>query len=355
MTMLTMDGIGTLGLVIPMLMFLVAGAIESLNAVRARLLFRPAASLQPGDIVVRGKVEYALGAGGAVRVEIDQMGREISNSASWSQLWTEVGRRVRMVPFYLRLPSGERIRVEPSGDVLLIDRLEGLVRHDLTSRTRVAELTPGEEVFVRGRLEQGPDPELPQQGAYRNRSTGLILRAPRGQRTMTISSEPPQEPFFSRAKSHGKAVLGLLLLSLVAHAGAAPFHLLRWCGTTVQARVTSVEYKSVEYSESWRQYYRVTLALPGKYGTAVHDVDHDEGAKLSAGTVVPAVVVPFWPTINTIGARVTARTYYLLAWVIVPILWLMSWVMYRSKPRHWYERALIDNEPGRLGDPPKQG
>lgn len=181
---------------------------------------RRARSLAPGDAILLGRVEYAQGEERAVRVEIRQTGSEAEGSGGWSHSWSEVGRTVIVRPFYLRLEGGERVRVEPrEQEVRIVDEMDGKILVHHTSRIRVAELTPDEQVYACGRLEVAADPEGAG-GGYRAAS-GFVLRA--GDEPMILSSKPLDEGFERRAAKQGWSISFFAANLLIVLACCTPY------------------------------------------------------------------------------------------------------------------------------------
>jgi hypothetical protein len=139
--------------------------------------------LAVGATFVAGTVELAIDGPGAVRVEVDQSAREITgrDGRPLSHIWNETARRVVAHPFYLRHTSGERVRVEPGVQPLLIDTLDRTWYWQHDRRTLAAELTAGERAVVEGVVQRDADPEVRGGGAgYRDAArAGWVVRAPR--------------------------------------------------------------------------------------------------------------------------------------------------------------------------------
>jgi hypothetical protein len=107
-------------------------------------------------------------------------------------------------------PSGERVRVEPSEDVFLVDRLDGLEARGENKRVRLARLTPGEPVYVVGTATRGFDPML---AGYRDGAVGYVVRPTRGER-MLLSTDPLTERHREQSR-HDTRAAGLIILGLL--------------------------------------------------------------------------------------------------------------------------------------------
>ncbi len=163
---------------------------------------KTAGTAQAVDTVLHGVVETDGGTP-PIRVEIDQDG--------YHGLWTETARRTVAAAFTLRTAAGDRVRVEPDPHVLLVRPIDRTIERG-KQRTRVAELSAGDAVYVVGALE----PATPAQGPYREDARPATLRPPaRGQ--LTVSSAVPREQFEQRAGYLASKALGILLLVAAAH------------------------------------------------------------------------------------------------------------------------------------------
>jgi len=198
---LAVDGI-TLGLPVVIAGILVLRRRHWLVLATAADRAKTAGTAQAGDTVLHGVVETDGGIP-PIRVEIDQDG--------YHGLWSETARRTVAAPFTLRTAAGDRVRVEPDQHVLLVRPIDRTIERG-KQRTRVAELSAGDAVYVAGALE----PATPAQGPYREDPRPATLRPPaRGQ--LTVSSSAPREQFEQRARYLASKALGLLLLTVAAH------------------------------------------------------------------------------------------------------------------------------------------
>lgn len=340
------DGVGTLGFLALFGAALYARARKQAEARSAEASFDGAKPLVPGEVVLFGEVERAEGAETAVRVEVDQAGEDHETSGSWSHRWTEKGRRVLVEPFYVRLGSGDRVRVEPRDDVFLVDEMDGVIRVDLKTRVRYAELTPGERVYASGTLSRAQDPESPPAAGYRSGREGFVLRPPRGGR-MLLSSQPLGERFLERARFHGRWAKWILLCAFVFHALVLGFHLRRWVGTDTTAPIVRLHHYTTRSEDSIDHHYMVWMSP--REGVLVRDhVDEGDFAWMQEGQPVRLRLVeaPFEKR-TTIGPHLTVHVF---AWSVVPLL-LGAWLLYRRREdatRPWYERPVVDSGSGKL-------
>jgi len=176
--------------------------------------FDSSASLRPGVTALRGTAELAEGDDVAVRVEIDQVGedRPPGKAGSTTHIWREVRRRVTAHAFILALEGGKRVRVLPDDRVMFVDKLDATRRESRKRRTRIAELSAGEQVHVRGVLDSaGEHAATP----YRQAPELPTLRPPARGR-MLISTDPMGERYLARARFHRRWAL-IFGLAVLAH------------------------------------------------------------------------------------------------------------------------------------------
>ncbi|MCC6521941.1 MAG: hypothetical protein IT373_04710 [Polyangiaceae bacterium] len=313
--------------------------------------FDPEAMLVAGDVVVTGRVEYAEGAELAVRVEVVQSGTESESSGSWSHSWTERARRVRVHPFYLRLASGERVRVEPADDALLVDALDGMVLVNRTERIRTAELSPGEQVFVRGTLGRGADPE----GERYRSGRALVLRATPGHR-MLVSSEPLGARFRKRQRTYRRWAVAALVCLCAVQASFFSFHALAFGGRTVPGTVEA--RRAIERTDSEGDPYTdyevdVLVALPDAPSLRfTEEVSEGDYALAAEGSPVAVRHVQAVPSLAELG---TGGTVHGVRFALVLPLGLAFYSIYagaRRRSRPWYLRPVKDTGSGQLPDVP---
>jgi len=334
-----------------MLLVVLAAALAAVHNRRrervAEAAYDPGAPLEPGPMMLHGAVEYARDAEHAVRVEVDQLGVENESSGSWSTSWTEAERRMKVAPFYLRLASDRRIRVEPTADVYLVDAMDGAIRVDLTRRTRFAELTPGEQIFAYGRLERSLDPERVG-GPYRGESVGLVLLPPRRGR-MLLSSHPLGHKFAKRASVHRWSALLLLLVTVAFQLVWLPYHLRRWAGETVQAEITALRHYTTKDDEGdTHHHYQVKVRMPDGAPFA-DETRHAQFRRLRRGQRVWVRVAPGPRSWATLGLHATVGYAALGALLMMLFFTLIPYALVLRSLRSWYEGAEVsDSESGRL-------
>lgn len=315
-------------------------------AARAQASFDPGAALVPGETVIAGTVEREAGASVAVRVELDQEASEWENSGIWVHEWTETGRKVHTHPFYLRHASGHRVRVEPGGDVMLVDEMDAVIRLDLARRIRIAELLPGERIFAVGELRRAPDAEVSVwRGGCNEVREGYVLVPPRGSR-MLLSSEPLGERFARRAAFHRRWGVAALVAAIAINVVTAPVIARCLLGETVDARVTHLR----RYDDSDGNDRAIIMAVGARGFVFTGEVSAYEVTGVDEGETIQVRRVPWWDFATVIDSdRIPNVTGY-LALPLLGFIALLYWAR-RYTTRPWYEKEkLIERESGKLAE-----
>jgi hypothetical protein len=261
--------------VLALLSLFVGVIVKNRRAVRnmreAEQALDPEAPLGAGHAIIIGKVQHAQSDDVAVRVEIDQEATEHESSGSYSHAWTETDRRVFVRPFYLLTPQNQRVRIEASKEVFLVDRMDGCIHFNELSRTRIVELVPNEEVIAVGMLSKDFDPESKGGHGYRDLPVGWVMRP--GRKPIHLSSEPLAERFERQRKFEKKAAWSLVpvLLGVVLLAGS--YNLRLFAGDVSKAEVTSLRtYETEDDEGDITVHEEITSVTPwGK--THIEDVD----------------------------------------------------------------------------------
>lgn len=313
-------------------------------AARAEASFDPGAARVPGETILMGTVEREQGASVAVRVELEQEGSEWENSGIWVHEWTETSRKVHVHPFYLRHASGLRLRVEPDGDVLLVDEMNGVIRLDLTRRVRVAELLPGERIFAVGELRRARDAEAAVwRGGYREENEGFVLVPPRGSR-MLLSSEPLGERFARRAAFHGWWGVVALVAAIAVNILTAPVIARCLLGEAVDARVAHLR----RYEESDGDSRAIIMAVGADGFVFTGDVSAYEVTGVDEGDTIEVRHVPWWDFATVIDSGSIPNVTGYLALALFGFIALNYWAR-RYTTRPWYEKEkLIERVSGKL-------
>ena len=258
--------------------------------------------LQAGPAVLAGVVDLDDPAAPAVRIRIEEQGREWQDKNGWHHEWRETGRTVAANPFHLVLGSGERLYVEPDERAFLIDALATVEQAGLR-RAREAALSQGERVTVAGRLAIGRDGERAARGGYRDGGASLTLQAPRGQRMLvSAGSLAARHTLWVRFYAATVALVALALVSV--NFGLADYHRLRLTGQRLSLPVVQHDtYTTTNKGRSYTHYRIAGLYAPvanGDEPTApvrlVDEVSAEAYASLSSGRAeAPFVVVPSAP------------------------------------------------------------
>lgn len=314
------------------------------RARQAQARFQPDQRPAPGRTVLKGRVQYEQGADGAVSVEVEQVGSESESSGVWSHRWKEKSRRMKVRPFLLVVgdqeTGEERVRVEPGPQVLLLDHMDRTVRLNLASRVRIAELTPGERVFVHGVVSPGTG------GGVR-----WVLRPAQG--PMEISTLPLGERALRRAAQHrsfARFYLACLLLLNLWIAGTG-YYTAQWFGEQGWAVITGTHMEEHQDDEGSHIHREVALRMvepaPVSEITWTEEVDEDLFGLLQADTLVPARASSFFGSAQ-LGQRATAPIFPILTALavqaLVTLLYARSW----SAPVGWFEGPLDEGGSGTL-------
>jgi hypothetical protein len=299
-------------------------------------------SLREGEVVLTGVVEHADGHDVAVRVELTQIGSESESSGTWSHRWEEVERRTVVAPFYVKLPDGTRVRIEPPPDVDVADDLDRKVLISTTKRIRSAELVPGETIHVRGWLERGGEVTPDATVGYRDVTWGWVLRPVR--KRMMLSSRPLGEELRGRAAFHrfygwlAILALGIVQLSLV-------FYYSRALGDVEPATIVAKEIESSRDEDGDRQVEHLLEVQLRDGSGKLYEVDEADYHRVGHGqTVAARRGGPDW----SLGELPT-----LAIWQVIPTVSgvIVLWMLYhrrRHATRPWYRRRITDHGSGRL-------
>lgn len=328
---------------------LVARAVREL--LRAReALSGVATRVRPGVHTLRGITRPEPGSEGApVSLTIHQTGEARQGKHGPFVIWRETRRDTRARPFYVELPSGERVRVEPTveslryvDDLAVSQRLPGA-----NQRTRTASLDPGEGVFVRGELQRGVDPHGDPQGYREAGARGLVLRP--ASDGMLVSSHPVDAPHRRRA-AHDLtlAALGLALLGVCQLVLFDDYRVLRRQGEVVDAHITGLSTFTTRHKSRTRIHYVVNAE------TAEGALLRDEVSEAAWNECQRRLTVPF--TVARRGRVAQAgrhedglprSTAIVVVMVMLTLMGLHAAGV--STRRAWFERRhIVDREPGTL-------
>ncbi len=320
------------------------------KAAQANALVNADAPLEIGNRFIRGTVEYAEGSELAVAVHVEQTGKEVQHKGKWSHSWKETDRQTHAVPFYVRCANGERVRVEPGSDVLLVDEPDHTVLKEKTLRTRIAELTAGETVIVEGVLIRGPDPEARGGNSYRDNTTGWVMRPARGEQ-MHLSAEDLGVRHEIRAKDYDSTGAVLRFLAVFIQLFFLTYHARNLLGTDSCAQVISKDTYVTKSKNSSTTHYRVWLDVPGTdWGKLDRELDRDDYKKIDKGSILAfrRVNVSAWLSMPGYGSSLHSAA--LVAAIVFALIGVGAFTG-TVYSRRWYEGRLDDAGSGRLPEP----
>jgi hypothetical protein len=311
------------------------------------------ATLDVGDTVLHGRVEYAKGEDRAVAMHVEQAGSEAESSGSWTVTWRETARSVDVKPFYVVHASGERVRVEPTGETKIAAELTHVTRRDKAHRTRTASITPNTDVWITGELTKDQDPENAG-GGYRG-ARGWVMRPPLGRREpMWVSIQSPDTRLRKEASRSRRwmVVFGVVFIAMMlAHAS---YHVLFWSGHPATAHVTGKHTETD--SDGDVSSFVLDVHVTGLAGTTrakesldgAWDVTHDDYDRIKGGETFPAIASFGWPATSQPGDRpvvtIQSTIVSMLAWLVLAIIARVG-----DRAKVWYDGVpVVDSVSGRL-------
>ncbi|MFK8001332.1 MAG: hypothetical protein AB8H86_17185 [Polyangiales bacterium] len=300
---------------------------------------------QPGLIegpgFVAGTVEFEEDADYAVVVEIRQRGaqyrgRHRGKKAGYQHSWTEVERRCFTHAFWIRLESGERVRVEPGQDVELVDRLDIVVHDEERERFRIAELSAGERVVAKGTLRR----RALEESNYREAGEKTWVLVPNTPSRLHLSAD-------ALGKIHRRdanRLLRRLAFAWLPFAALVTWlyapHLARTTlGESVTVPVVSVVPVAQSESNAGRVY--VSYVVDGEDHRDVVEVD--DWSTIREGDELAYVQVRAWPGAGQLGA---SSTESIAVFFVTLILLLAAYgIVFLPPKRDWYRVNKL-KEPG---------
>jgi hypothetical protein len=324
---------------------------------QAREVEESALALSEGARFIAGHVELAKDADIAVRITLTQEGRQTKHRYGFRHTWTETNRETEVQPFYLRTESGERVRVEPPRDVVLVDKLDQMDWNRSDFRRRRAEVTPGEWAIVEGRLTKGIDPENPTSSSS-YRTTGptdwTMTSVQRG--GMHISTESLSTRYHLRARAFLRTTLGLVALGLISFCFTIPYRTRAYLGHNVIGIYERKQYVpgSKRRGQPTLSKYLVTVSASenSQPFVAQYQVRRDDYERLpkEKGRIWIRYV-PGKPSVTTLGSGASFEGYLGLIsafFLSVGVEYLMRTRRYRR----WYEGKYVETALGTLPIPP---
>ncbi len=315
----------------------------------------PNEELRPGSRFVCGNVEYAAGQTNAISVHIHQFGTETKSKNNWSHSWDETSRTTIAEPFYVRRPSGERIRIEPGENPLLIDKPDQMKVHSAATRTRTAKLTPGEQVIVRGSLNRGVDPEAQQASDYRSSGQGWVMTPIRADR-MEVSAEKLGERHRKRASAFATTIAALFWVALFTNLFFLYYHFRFFEGIDTCAKVARKNISTSTDSKGRKTlHYMVYVDVDTSNRPQLEgELDDEDWELVEPGMNLGFRYLPDHPSKSIVG---TDTSLHVAAVFFTTFLGALGFFLYTGTRdyRRWYEGKLNDRGSGRLPDfpPPK--
>lgn len=313
----------------------------------ARTQSEEATTLGQGEALLRGTVVFARDHRAAMRTEILQVGIERRGKHGPRTQWREVDRKSEVFPFYLKRPNGERVRIEPSQETQLIDTIrtvsdvaalnvastQGTVKASsrMGGRRGVAELSENEDVWIRGSIVSGIDPEA--EGSYRGQAAVPILRASKAQ-PLVVATAPLDTTARHMAFFELQFVMLASVLMLVFTAFVVAPVVDRGMGEERTGTVTSCIM--TRNSKGRFAGYSTTVALEGG-----EFITEKLTGMMAKGSRVPVLQGHFS---TQVGREPTVN------WVVLFtsfILWGVCAVIYFSKRAGavpWYAQPLVVSE-----------
>jgi hypothetical protein len=321
--------------------------------------FDPRAPLADGPSVIVGQVELEEGATGpAIEVAVVQRGREWKSKQQWHHQWKETTRAVRVRPFWVRLFSGARVRVEPDEHVALRDDLSRTERRSRFDRVRFAELTPGETVHVTGTLFGASRASMG--AAYRAAATEPVLR-PSRLGPMVVSTERPGATSAKRASFYRAWLLGIVAVALALPTIVFPtVTVLGLTGQTVRAEPRATRHWQVYHKPKnspgyYVQHYglRSARVVDGHTQVLTDECSEALWSCVQAGSCadVPYTVSALSDDVVQlgVGAQLTTGRGVLLGLVAAALLLAFPLSVFNTRP--WYLRSkVVDTASGPLPD-----
>lgn len=305
----------------------------------ARLAARvPVTELSPSDeALVYGTVEAGADVT-PVTVEITQRLRPNPESPERRKAWLESARKVTGHPFHLRLPTGQRIRVEPDANTVLIDPTLEMIEGDSDTRVRRAELRDGAEAHVLGAIVKTSDPEA----GFRGGSALVMRPGP----TMVVSTVGLGYSARMRARQYAWATAAACLFGATSLLLLGYFRML-YSGVTVEAEVTQLRVVSTPKDDGGATSDRIVqLRIASGQPHAGHvfeqEIWESDYGRLKRGMVVPARLIVGVPDSARLGGRASFWIVFVIPVFIGLILAAAVVGLTSRRPAGWWEPPLTD-------------
>lgn len=291
--------------------------------------------LRPGRVAVRGHVVVPKGQKFAMRVEIDLQGREWRIKNGYAHAWTESARRVTHHPFQVRLDSGKVIDVKPHEQTQLVDKLDQLKVTSRTARTKTAELSPGERVYIVGQMRQEADLS----GEF------VDFRAPPAPKWTIeadlLSAEPLADKYRARAGFYTRwLMLGLAATAFVHAAVCFGYYMRMHAGVVTPAVVTGKRMYTTGSGKNRTTHRK--LDLRWEDGTGSEEAGMSTYDKFGKGDVIPILVVPGHPDLTQLGNRPTVNVMAIFFGLLLLGGGGAAFMARRKSTRPWYWQQKLE-------------
>lgn len=309
--------------------------------------------------VVRGRVAPADGERGSpVRIEIRQAAKNHTNKNSKWHTWEELPPRAIVARAFLLERDGEEpVRVEPGQDVFLIDDLTTVPHTSrATRRSRVSELSIGEEVSAYGTLRLAPSASGSAQSAYRGGSMGWVLVPPRGER-MVLAAKSLEKRYEPRAAFLLRwGLVGAVAWMLASFVVVAPFIAATAFGRREVSRIVDTSTWITKSKNSTTTHRAIRIETDDGY-TFQDEVDRESyefykaAHEADASARIPTVHAFRWSWASYLGVPSVNIPGTLLELVFGGLAFLLAVPAYQKR-RAWYDQYALSEEgsTGHLSD-----
>ncbi len=348
------------------LVFICIGGLGGLVAwswLRARGFLRQAASeqsidpvgpLRAGPFALVGTVEVESG-DNPVTIWIEQVGRESRHKNRWSHSWKETSRRIDVHPFVVRRDDGQTVKVEPGTRVVLHDTLSRFeYGGPHSTRTRIAEVKPGDRVYVTGKLV---DVGVHGGGGVYREALRMPRLIPASTGPMVLSTEAPGGTArrLGRLQRWCSIAVGIVLASQLV-AVISPYWVQQLFGTTTVGTIQRVRtyetwHKPKNSSGYWTTHTEAQVSWADDQ-LANFRVTSDLFTCAARGgcdrvVVRSARLAGF--TTSQLGGRPTLGSNRALVLFFVSAGALIAWLAVLLGARPWWlRRKVVDRGSGRL-------
>ena len=313
----------------------------------------PAGPLRAGSFVLVGTVEVEDGAT-PVTIHIEQFGKEWRNKSAWNHAWRETSRWMEVRPFVVRRDDGTTVKVEPGARVVLHDTLSRFEHTSSTTRTRIAEVKPGDRLYVSGKLV---DLGVHGGGGVYREAPRMPRLIPASSGPMVLSTEAPGGTARRLGRVHRTCILAVsALLAFQLVAVLFPYltqHLtgVTTVGTIAHVRTYETYHKPKNGSGYWtthqeaevtwgRDQFATFRIAADLYACAVRD---------GCDRVVVRGAALAGLTNHQLGSRPTLSVTRVMILFFSSAGALIAWLITLFGARPWWlRRKVVDRGSGRL-------